>query len=80
MSQRFQQAGGVAGPPQSPQQARYSQPMPQPSGPGPVNNMRYPAGPTQNFPVSENVFPGKHTYMLQEELYIVIFLRVQFLL
>lgn len=52
MSQRFQQAGGVVGPPQSPQQARYSQPMPQP----PMNSMRpYAAGPTQNFPVSETI-------------------------
>lgn len=56
MSQRFQQAGGVAGPQQSPQQARYSQPMSQPPGSGPVNSMRpYPAGPTQNFPVCRHV-------------------------
>lgn len=51
MSQRFQQAGGAAGPPQSPQQARYQQPMPQPP-PGAVNNMRPYPGPNQNFPVA----------------------------
>lgn len=48
MSQRFQPA--VAGPPQSPQQARYTQPMSQ-SSPGPVNNMRPYPGSSQNFPV-----------------------------
>lgn len=48
MSQRFQPSGGVAGPPQSPQQARYQQPMPQPP---PGTPMRPYSGPAQNFPV-----------------------------
>lgn len=53
MSQRFQSTGGVAGPPQSPQQARYQQPMPQPP---PGTPMRPYSGPAQNFPVSIFVF------------------------
>lgn len=73
MSQRFQQAGGVAGPPQSPQQARYSQPMPQTPGPGTVNNMRpYSAGPTQNFPVSETIdvfFRKTHIYATRKSVH-----------
>lgn len=53
MSQRFQPSGAVvAGPPQNPQQTRYSQPMSQPP-PGTVNNMRpYPGG-TQSFTVPD---------------------------
>lgn len=53
MSQRFQPSGGVAGPPQSPQQARYQQPMPQPP---PGTPMRPYSGPAQNFQVIFNTF------------------------
>lgn len=50
MSQRFPPSSGPQAPPQSPQQARYQQPMPQ-QPPG-ANNMRpYSGGPAPNFPV-----------------------------
>lgn len=51
MSQRFPPSGGVV-PPQSPQQARYQQPMPQPP---PGGNMRPYSGPSQSFQVSEYI-------------------------
>ncbi|XP_031627823.1 brahma-associated protein of 60 kDa [Contarinia nasturtii] len=54
MSQRFQPTSGVAGPPQSPQQARYQQPMPQPP---PGTPMRPYSGPTQNFPAQRGFTP-----------------------
>lgn len=67
MSQRFQPTGGVTGPPQSPQQARYQQPMPQPP---PGTPMRPYSGPSQNFPVSIHCVFIIKRFQLEKEVII----------